>query len=151
MKHTSFAVFLLLAVTVGGSAQIPDRPVTWSLATPSAGAPARLTATIASGWKLYSLTQPAGGPMATRISVLGARPLRLGGRIERPSPDTIPDAIFGIMSEVYEDSVSFRIPLAGRSGRRQQLQIAVTFQACTTRVCLTPRTDTLSATIRSGR
>jgi len=153
----------LIAVPATTSAQQPRlRPVTWSLtvpATPRSGATgtvttAQLRARIDPGWHLYSLTQPAGGPRATLIEVVGEPPFRLGGAIGRPAPDTIPDANFGIMSEIYDDSVTFRLPIAARSplpGGRRRLVVAITYQACTSRLCLTPRTDSVSVTVRSTR
>jgi len=143
--------FAALAALTALAAQSPARPVRWTIHADGRDRSATLRATIDPGWKLYSMTQPPGGPGPTRISVAGDAPLRLGGRVQRPSPDTIPHAIFGIMSEVYEDSVSFHIPLAGVSGRRQQLVVTVTYQACTNRVCLTPRTDTLRVMLPTRR
>lgn len=131
-------------------AQEPPRPVRWSLRVPpdtgGARRMAELTARIEPGWHLYSLTQPPGGPIATRIQLLGLPTPRLA-LLERRRPDTLPDAVFGIMSEFYDDSVTIRVPLsaAARPGRR--LLVAVTFQACTSRLCLTPRTDTVAAVI----
>jgi thiol:disulfide interchange protein len=96
------------------------------------------------------MTQPPGGPRATLIEVVGSSAFRLAGPIRCLPPDTIPDANFGIMSEVYDDSVTFHLPLAGRSRRptgRRALVVAVTYQACTSRLCLTPRTDSVSAAV----
>lgn len=96
------------------------------------------------------MTQPSGGPGRTRIIVLGDPPFRLAGAITRRAPDTIPDANFGIMSEVYDDSVTFRLPIGGWS-RTGRLLVGVTFQACTARLCLLPRTDSVSVSVRRAR
>lgn len=154
---------LLFSVSATASAQRVDpRPVTWSLAAPAMRkAPgsgvlgvAALRARIAPGWHLYSMTQPPGGPRATRVEVTAGSAFRLAGSVRRPAPDTIPDANFGIMSEVYDDSVTFRLPLAdqprGRWARRR-LIVAVTYQACTSRLCLTPRTDSLDVVVATAR
>ena len=60
-----------LVFVLGAYAQ---NPVSWSLNAAKnvkAGAKldARLSADIGGGWYLYSLTQPSGGPNATRITV----------------------------------------------------------------------------------
>ncbi len=153
---------LLGMITAASAQQARPRPVTWFLwmpDTPQAGAPALvgvavLRARIDPGWHLYSLTQPLGGPRATRIEIVGDPPFRLAGPIERPAPDTIPDANFGIMSEVYDDSVTFRLPVAARfppPRGRSRLLVAVTYQACTSRLCLLPRTDSVGVTVRWTR
>ncbi len=141
---------ILTALMTAVAYQAPPRPVTWSLVMDAAsrGRVAVLRARIDPGWHLYSLTQPAGGPSATRIEIIGDPPLRLAGTIERRPPDTIPDANFGIMSEVYDDSAAFRLRLAGLPSRHARLRVAVTFQACTSRICLLPHTDTLEVAVR---
>lgn len=153
---------LLGMITAASARQARPRPVTWSLSMrdpPRTGASALvgvavLRARIGEGWHLYSMTQPPGGPRATRIEIVGDPPFRLAGPIERPAPDTIPDATFGIMSEVYDDSVTFRLPVASPSTRprsRSRILVAVTYQACTSRLCLLPRTDTVTVTVRPAR
>ncbi len=162
-KAPRILVMLGFAATALASAQRVDpRPVTWALSAPpmpEAAGPgvtgfADLQALIAPGWHLYSMTQPSGGPRATRIEVVDGSVFRLAGSIRRPAPDTIPDANFGIMSEVYDDSVTFRVPLTERPRRpwgRRRLIVAVTYQACTSRLCLTPHTDTVSMTVPTTR
>ena len=159
----SLPLLLMLLVAAGRAPaqQTAPRPVTWTLAVTAAGpgAPsgvAELRATISPGWHLYSLTQPPGGARATQIAVVSDPPFRIAGRILRPAPDTIPDANFGIMSEVYDDSVTFQLPLAPRgssgSGRSaSELIVSVTYQVCSARVCLLPRTDSVTAPVPRPR
>jgi DsbC/DsbD-like thiol-disulfide interchange protein len=165
MPHKVPCVLVLLVLTataIASAQRVDPRPVTWSLSAPpmrEATGPgvlgfASLQARIAPGWHLYSLTQPPGGPRATRIEVAAGSAFRLGGSVRRAAPNTIPDANFGIMSEVYDDSVTFRLPLAGQSPRpwgRRRLIVAVTYQACTSRLCLTPRTDSVALVIPAAR
>lgn len=163
MAQLGICVVLLLTISATASAQRVDpRPVTWSLVAPAMRAGpafgvlgfASLQARIAPGWHLYSMTQPPGGPGTTRIEVAAGSAFRLAGSVRRPAPDTIPDANFGIMSEVYFDSVTFRLPLADRPrGRwaRRRLIVAVTYQACTSRLCLTPRTDSVDVVVATAR
>ena len=153
-------VFLLVAWGTVPAQQAVLRPVTWSLemmtdvrgGDSGIAAVAALQARIESGWHVYSLTQPAGGPRATVIAVLSDPPFRLAGAIGRPAPDTVPDRTATGVSELYTDSVTFRLPIGTRSrlpvGRRP-LVIAVTYQVCSARLCLAPRTDSLvvSATV----
>ena len=95
---------------------------------------------------LYSTTQGPGGPFRTTITLLPTRRWTLVGRLRAPPPDTIPDGNFGIMSEVYDDSVAIGLTLRARADSAADdasPRIAVRYQACTTRYCLPPRTDTV--------
>lgn len=163
MAQLGIRVVVLLTISARASAQgVDPRPVTWSVSAPAMReAPgsgvlgvAALQARIAPGWHLYSMTQPPGGPRATRIEVVASSAFRLAGSVRRPAPDTIPDANFGIMSEVYDDSVTFRLPLTGQPRRpwvRRRLIVAVTYQACTSRLCLTPRTESVDVVVATAR
>ena len=99
---------------------------------------------------LYSTTQGPGGPFRTTITLLPTRAWTLVGKLRAPPPDTIPDANFGIMSEVYDDSVSLGLTLRVRAGNAADAaspRIAVRYQACTARYCLPPRTDTVGVPV----
>jgi thiol:disulfide interchange protein DsbD len=128
-----------------GAVRSQEHPVTWKLSPPAqlrGGLVAKLDATIEDGWHLYSMTQPAGGPVPTSIAVVG-NGFALSGKPRAPEPDHIPDRNFNIISEVYSDSVHFTLPLSRAAARHDSLRIAVRYQACTNRVCMPPRTDTL--------
>ena len=127
-------------------------PIEWQLHATSAGTQQRLVTLVGripDGWYLYSLTQPAGGPTRTELSVLP--PWRLAGDVRAPDPTPYPDRNFNIMSEVYTDSVRFGLPITSRvasKGRRAHsvaLQVAAHYQTCTNRFCLPARTDTVIA------
>ena len=155
-KAVAAAALLVLAGAATAAAQQARlRPATWSLEMMSdvrggdsgvAGV-AALRARIEPGWHLYSLTEPSGGPRATVIAVVSDPPFRLAGAIARPAPDTIPDRTSTGISELYSDSVTFRLPIGTPSllpeGRRS-LVVAVTYQVCSARLCLAPRTDSLA-------
>jgi thiol:disulfide interchange protein DsbD len=103
---------------------------------------------------LYSTTQAAGGPFRTTIALLPSRSWTLTGKLRAPAPDTIPDGNFGIMSEVYDDSVAIGLTLkanAGDANGAASPRIAVRYQACTTRYCLPPRTDTVIVPVKVSR
>lgn len=149
-------LLLLPVVNVAAGLQQPRlRPVRWSLVMTgdlragdsAATAVVELHARIDPGWHLYSLTQPAGGPRATAMRILSDPPFRLAGAIGQPAPDTIPDRTSTGVSELYSDSVTFRLRIGARSRLSEgkpPLVVAVTYQACNARLCLAPRTDSMS-------
>ena len=92
-------------------------PIRWSLKsenqTVKAGATfnVQLTATIDAGWHLYSLEQPEGGPIPTRISVPGNQKFKLAGDIETPQPLVVFDPNFNLETQFYEQEAVFTVPL----------------------------------------
>jgi len=136
-------------VTVGvNSASAQGDPIKWSAATtatsvrPGATFEVQVTAQIAEGWHLYSLTQPP-PPIATRISVPAGQPFALAGTIEGPPPHTAFDQSFGIDTEFYEDSATFVMPLkaaADAPGGKRKVRIDAYFQTCNNQLCLPPKT-----------
>ena len=109
-----------------------------------------IAVSIPGGWHLYSITQPPGGPIATTFSVGPVGVASLAGAIGAPPPVIAPDNNFGILSEWYEDTAAFRIPIRVAptlaAGRRTVLT-RVRYQVCTARYCLPPTEDTLSVSL----
>jgi thiol:disulfide interchange protein DsbD len=129
-----------------------ERPVHWTAIAPRrAVAPNDTVRIILKGsidefFHMYSTTQGPGGPVRTEVELLSSADWTRGGALRVPSPDTIPDGNFGIMSEVYSDSVAFGLTLRRLAATRIQPElprVAVRFQVCTTRYCLPARTDTV--------
>jgi thiol:disulfide interchange protein len=130
----------------------PERAVHWTAkarrASVSPGDTVRvaLVGKVDEFFHLYSTTQGPGGPVRTTVEVLPSPHWSRVGALRAPPPDTIPDGNFGIMSEVYDDSVTLGLtlrldPAAPLAAGRPR--VAVRFQACTTRYCLPARTDTV--------
>ena len=95
---------------------------------------------------MYSTTQGPGGPVPTTVELLSSPDWTRIGTLRAPPPDTIPDGNFGIMSEVYSDSVAFGLALrrsSAATSNGESPRVAVRFQVCTTRYCLPARTDTV--------
>jgi hypothetical protein len=129
-----------------------EHPITWTTQSANvavrAGDSARvvLHARIAEFFHLYSTTQPPGGPVRTTVQLVSNGPFALIGAVRAPDPTKIPDGNFGIMTEVYDDSVTLGLtvraaPAAGAGPA--VLLVGIRYQACTTRYCLPPRVDTV--------
>ena len=143
----------------GAEAALSLRPVKWSVVGGSSPrevvsgltVPITLQADIAKGWHIYSLTQKAGGPIPTRIELVGAADVLVRGVINAPKPDRAFDKNFGIETELYSGNPRFTIPIGvpGRSltGLRK-FQIAARYQVCSETLCLPPRTDKVNVALR---
>src|SRR5512146_368916 len=117
--HLACLAAILVVLTLAGhvTAQ-PENPITWTLAktpaTATAGQTLRIqvTANIDAGWHVYSLTQPPGGPIATRISLPKDQPFTLDGEIDGPSPHVALDPQFNMETETYSEAKAvFTLPV----------------------------------------
>ena len=144
---------LLLAVAALPAA---ENPVAWSFKTMpkkpvKAGATLRLRllATIERGWHLYALDQPAGGPIATEISLAGGLPFELGA-VTGSKPHLLFDPNFDMQVGFYTDKVEFNVPVKAapdaRPGRRT-LRVEARYQSCSGTLCLPPKTVTLEVPV----
>ena len=124
------------------------KPVMWTGAVaparvrPGGLVDVRLTATIDTGWHLYSTTQPPGGPVPTRITVVSPG-FVLGGAVQFPKPTVHPDPNFQINVETYESAVTFTLPVrvdpAAPVGT-DTVVVSARYQACNATLCLPPQT-----------
>jgi thiol:disulfide interchange protein DsbD len=148
------AVVFLLLFTGNTQAQ---NPVTWSIKAVTRGThkpgdkfTAQVAAQIASGWHVYSITQAAGGPIPTRITVPDGQPFKLAGGVSGPRPQVAMDPNFEINTETYEGGATFSVPIvvaADVLAGAQALNINVRYQACNDKLCLPPRTAKLSVQV----
>jgi DsbC/DsbD-like thiol-disulfide interchange protein len=98
---------------------------------------------------LYSTTQPPGGPVRTTIALLPGTPWHMSELLRVPPPAKMADGNFGIMTEVYDDSVTVGVTVRKRPrARAMDMRFAVEYQACTARYCLPARTDTVEVSAR---
>jgi DsbC/DsbD-like thiol-disulfide interchange protein len=133
-----------------------EKPIQWSLQvapkTFVAGGTftAQLTARIAPGWHLYALEEIPNGPRPTRITLAAKQPFQLSGEIHAPAPRVKFDENFGVETQVYEQAVTFGVPIkiaAAKSGRTT-LTVQTRFQVCNERICLPPKTMTVAAALK---
>lgn len=136
-------------VTVA-QAQGPAQSVQWSAATKPAGTVARggklsieLSASVLTGWHVYGFTQSPGGPIPLKIAI-DDNPVLLGaGAISGTAPVKKHDAAFDLDIESYTGVFTLRVPVQVKElsvSGRQDVSVAVRFQACNDRTCLPPKT-----------
>ena len=144
---------LLVAAAYGLSAQtvVQWTPRLEPTAVIKAGAnfEAVIDAKIEPGWHLYALTQEGGGPQALVIAVPSQSAFKIAGPVIAPLPITAPDANFNIDTQYHAEEATFYVPLTvpPTAAGRTQLDLDVTFQTCTDRFCLPPKTERLSLSL----
>ncbi len=148
-------IFAILLLSMAAFAQNPTK---WNLESDSKDKLLKqgdeikvvLKAEIESGWHLYALDQPAGGPIATTIKITEGSPFELAGQIQSPKPKIQPDPNFlvdgkPLETKFFADRAEFLLPLkATAESSADKIAIDVRFQLCNDTVCLPPRTKRVS-------
>ena len=109
---------------------------------------ARIRVEIAKGYHLYSVTQPAGGPLPTCISA--APGFNVTWVANWPEPTRIFDQKFGMETEYHIGSLLFDVCVQAEATLPEGSQEAifkVEYQLCDEQTCLRPETQELRATI----
>lgn len=143
----------LLALACGGT----GLPVTWAASidgsatvAPGSVVRIRVDARSARGWYFYSVTQPAGGPVAARIWLADSTTFRPAGAVSGSEPTRSFDETFGINVEKYAGSTSFVLPVRvprETSGGAKEIRVNARYQACNDTVCLSPTTVTMTVPV----
>ncbi len=144
MRSSLLLTIALLLIGAG------DDPITWT-ATSSPQKPltkgakfnVNLQATIQSGWHLYAMDQPEGGPIATEITLPDGQPFAFAGTITAPKPLKVFDANFKMPVEFYLEKVRFRVPMELDQTTSTTLQLRIRYQCCNDKMCLPPKTVTI--------
>jgi thiol:disulfide interchange protein len=141
---------VLMAGLVIATAWAAEDPVQWTFAfdaksvPPGGHALGKLTAAIDSGWHLYSLTTPPGGPNPTSIK-LAENPAVASFKVYQPTPERKFDQGFQMDTETFASKTVFLIDVEFKkeaSAGPQQIEARARYQVCTSQKCLPPRTKT---------
>ena len=124
---------------------------------PAAGKPGQLfiTAVVRQGWHIYSITQPPGGPLASKIKLTLPKGVQVGEFQASPPPKKSKDpAAFGdLVIETHEGTVTWHATLELRRGSmRPGLKIPgkLNVQACDQNGCYPPRDYAFTAVLGKG-
>ena len=143
-----------------GALPPPSNVVEWSVsgenvrAAPEGGTVIDVTlrAKVEPGWKLYSLTQGGGGPVAMTVRLDSLSPYKLAGEISGPAFEKDMDPNFGIETETYTGEPVFVIPvrIPPATDQTVPIDLKVRSQACSDKLCLPARTTTVSLPLPPG-
>jgi hypothetical protein len=146
MKKTLVILFLFIAAAA--KAQVVN-PVSWtytSKKTSDKTYEVRLTATIQSGWHLYSQSQP-GDAIAepTKITFNKNPLLKLDGNIkEEGKMEKFHDAKLDLSANQYSSKVEFVQTVKMKATAKTNVTGTVRFQTCNDEKCLPPKTVNFS-------
>ena len=153
-----YAYFGCLLLCLGVRPALAAGEATWSAqikpGTVKSGGTAKiiLTAKIKAPWHMYSLTQPAGGPVATTIKLAPGSPLLPTGTPTQPRFKTEHDKGFNMDIQIFEGSAAFSVPVKLKSGvsGRQTAKVLVRYQLCNQSVCLPPKKEEIPVMFTVG-
>jgi thiol:disulfide interchange protein len=108
-----------------------------------------VTANIADGFKTYSITQPPGGPIQTKIKLDKSEKFAVGDFLSVEEPQLHEEPVFdNLMVEEHSESVSWYAPIAlaeGVSVEGLEIKGKVYAQACNENGCLPPKDHPFTA------
>jgi DsbC/DsbD-like thiol-disulfide interchange protein len=160
-------LILILSLAAGSAAACSSSrtsatpaPVVWTIAPPArsigpgATSSVRVDAKIQDGWHIYSVTQPAGGPIATRISVPTGQPfIAAGSPVPSAPPRMAFDDAFHMNVEMHEKAVAFNVPVRSTATAvtaAGSVHVNVRYQVCNETLCLPPQTAKLATSAPAG-
>ncbi len=130
-----------------------EQPAKWTIepVTSTLGvgktADLRIDVALRDHWHIYSITQPAGGPKATRITVPAGQPFVLASE-PRPTiaPEMKYDDAFRMTVQEHERSVGFIVPIRA-TGSADSVRVDVRYQVCNASLCYPPQTTALATAV----
>ncbi len=139
MKNFLF-VLTVSVLSFFGHAQIIE-PVKWSTSVEKlSDSEYELisTATIESGWHLYSQNVPEGGPIATTFTYDDSEGnFKISGNTSEEEGHTIDDPVFGMKIKFFEKSATFKQKVINEGGIKT-INAFVEFMVCDDSRCLPP-------------
>lgn len=135
------------------SAQLVE-PIKWTATTTMEGDNTgyiTLKASVESGWHLYNLQLPEGGPNPTVITFSTTPGVKLEGEIKPDVPPTVEvDMIFHLELGYWDKDVTFRQDFKIVDDSPNKIDIAVSYQACNGSTCIAPSHEEFTLSINGS-
>ena len=145
--------FGLFALLLSAAVLKAQNPVTWTFSTNKIADKTyevHLTATIASGWHVYSQVQPADAIVIPTDIKLNSNPLlTLDGKIKEVGKmEKFHDSRLDISANQYSGKVDFVQVIKLKANAKTNITGSVEFQTCNDEKCLPPKTVNFSIAIK---
>jgi thiol:disulfide interchange protein DsbD len=149
MKKFLFCGIVFLAV----AAQAQQNPVSWTFSSKKIADKTyelHITASIESGWHLYSQVQPDNAVAEPTIVTFNKNALvSLNGKIkEEGKMEKFHDAKLDISANQYSSNVNFVQVVRLKANAKTNVNGSVRFQTCNEERCLPPRTVAFSVALK---
>lgn len=108
-------------------------------------------ALVQSGWHLYALELPKGGPKPTSFDFTESKGVTFTGKITpKRQPLTVKDEMFGMDLKWWDSNIEFTIPFKLDSAEGTY-KITISYMACDGSTCLPPSKQTLTGKINKNQ
>lgn len=147
-------LFVLLAgVLIGLGVSAQTNPVSWTFTAKKVADKTyeiHMTATMQTGWHLYSQTQPADAIAIPTTFVLNNNPLVIkDGKIKEVGKlEKYKDKTLGVTANQYSKTVDFVQKVKLKANTKTNITGSVEFQTCDDKKCLPPKTVTFSVALQ---
>lgn len=145
---------LLFILSVFGiSAAFAQSPVSWTFSSKKINANSyevRLTATMQTGWHLYSQTQPADAVAQPTLFTFNSNPLLLlDGKVKESGKlEKFRDEKLDVSANQYSGNVNFVQLVKVRGNAKTNVSGKLEFQTCNDQKCLPPKTIPFSIALK---
>ena len=150
MRKIFFSIIVVIS-SITGFAQV-EKPVKWNFTTKKISNDTyevHLTATIQTGWHIYSQSTPDGGPTPTTISFSKNPFISPEGTIkELGKLEQHHEKLFGVDVRQFSNKVVFVQTIKLKSTVKTALKGTIEFMACNDKQCLPPGTTEFSVSIK---
>lgn len=148
MKKLVSLILIVIAFAFAASAQTPVRwRTSISMTSPTEGV-ITCKALISTGWHLYGLEMPQGGPRATTFDFSGCRGVSIEGKV---TPSTAPieqmDPLFGKTLTWWDRNVSFSVPFKVTDRDEAAVKIVIGYMCCNGGSCTRPQSESVTIPI----
>lgn len=150
MKKYSLLFILTCVFACAGYSQI-HRPVTWSVASKKLNdkeAVVFIKAAIQTGWHIYGMHVPEGGPIATQFSFESSKDFALNGNSLEPKPKTKFEEVFKMNVPYHNGEVIFQQKVKLNGKKATSISGTVEFMACDKNQCLPPDEYSFTVSIK---
>ncbi len=150
MKQLFISILFITTLTFSATAQILE-PVKWTTSVEKISDSEYTliaTATIDSGWHLYSQTVPEDGPIPTTFSFKGNNNYSKKGNTKEEKGHEVDDKVFNMKIKYFEKKANFKQRIKVKTTGEFKTNVIVEFMACNDSQCLPPKEVALVFTIK---
>jgi len=140
MKYLFTTILFILTISFSATSQIL-KPVKWTTSvkkTSDTEYTLIATATIDSGWHLYSQTVPENGPIPTTFSFKGNDNYLKKGNTKEEKGHEIDDKVFNMRIKYFETKATFKQRIKLKTTDNFEIKAIVEFMVCNDSQCLPP-------------
>jgi len=144
MKKITSLLFTLILLPVFAFSQILE-PIKWKIELKEASQEIVFTSTIETGWHLYNMNLPEGGPVSTSFNFEKTEGVTLVGKTEAKSKViSKKDEIFGMQLSWYEKQAIFVQKIKITNKENFEIEGHVNYMGCNDESCLPPTDEEFS-------